>query len=252
VGIAPDTTGLRVTAGVDGAKDDHVVCVVGDQGQSLDRFQVPHDAVGRKQMAVRVAMANQPRAYLQIVFPAAATMLADIDSAITLSFLQRFTTQDQADRLSPKRLAAGLCSVSDSARSDPTALHARLLAALRGATGEHAAVHAGTTKALVAILTALNTQIQALAASIGNQLDTHPDPAIFTSLPRSGSVRAALQTILGQDQPTATGPAGRHRATHARALLVRLATRATAVRIRSTMASSPPGSTTATMTIRAP
>jgi transposase len=279
---------MRVTAGVDWAKDDHVVCVLGDQGEVLDRCTVPHDAAGLKRMAARllragveqvgiergdgpvvqtlmragltvfvippaqvknlrsrygsagnkddrfdayvladavrtdvrrlqpmlfdseqttalrgsvrarrdllahrVAAANQLRAHLQTVFPAAATLFADIDSAITLTFLARFTTQDAADWLSPKRLTAWLASVSSSGGVDPAVLHARLLAAPRGVTGEPAAIHAGTTTALVAVLRTLAAQIQILAASIGEQLDTHPDAAIFTSLPRSGRIRAA-------------------------------------------------------------
>jgi transposase len=273
---------------VDWAKDDHVVCVVGDQGEVLDRFTVAHDAAGLKRMAARllkagvarvgiergdgpvvaallaaglvvfvippgqvknlrsrygsagnkddrfdayvladvvrtdarrlrpmvsdspatialrsatrarkdlaghrVATANQLRAHLQIVFPAATTLFADIDSAITLSFLSRYPTQDAADRLSVKRLATWLKSVHYSGGVDPGVLHARLLAAPRGATGPAADLHAGTTAALVAVLRVLNTQIAALAASIGEQLDAHPDAAIFKSLPRSGSVRAA-------------------------------------------------------------
>ena len=286
--IDPNPTAMRVTAGVDWAKDDHAVCVLGDQGEVLDRFTVAHDAAGLKQMAARllragvqevgiergdgpvvdallqaaltvfvippgqvknlrsrygsagnkddrfdayvladvvrtdrrrlrplvrdtaattalrttvrarrdlvahrVAAANQLRAHLQIVFPAAATLFADIDSAITLSFLERFTTQDHADWLSPKRLGAWLASVSYSGRTDPEVLHARLLAAPRGTTGPDAVVHAATTLAYVALLRVLNTQIAVLAASIGAQLHAHPDAAIFTSLPRSGTVRAA-------------------------------------------------------------
>ena len=41
------------------------------------------------------------------------------------------------------------------------------------------------------MLRTLATQIEALAAQIAEQLDLHPDAAIFTSLPRSGRVRAA-------------------------------------------------------------
>ena len=48
-----------------------------------------------------------------------------------------------------------------------------------------------TTLAFVAVLRSLNTQIEALAASIGEQLALHPDAHIVTSLPRSGTVRAA-------------------------------------------------------------
>ena len=286
--IDPSAAAARVTAGVDWAKDDHAVCVAGDQGEALERFTVRHDAAGLRQMAARllragvsqigiersdgpvvdtllaagltvfvippgqvknlrsrygsagnkddrfdayvladvvrtdarrlrpmerdtdqttalrstvrarrdmvghrVAAANQLRAHLQIAFPGATGLFSDIDSEITLAFLARFTTQEQADWLSPKRLAAWLKSVSYSGGTDPAVLHARLLAAPRGQAGPHAAVHAGTTLALVAVLRALNAQIRALADSIAAQLDAHPDAAIFTSLPRSGTIRAA-------------------------------------------------------------
>jgi transposase len=286
--IDPSAAASRVTAGVDWAKDDHAVCVVGGQGEALERFTVRHDAAGLRQLAARllragvgqvgiersdgpvvdtllaaglavfvippgqvknlrsrygsagnkddrfdayvladavrtdarrlrpmerdseqtaalrsavrarrdlvghrVAAANQLRAHLQIAFPAATVLFRDIDSVITLAFLSRFTTQEQADWLSPKRLAAWLKSAAYSGRTDPAVLHARLLAAPRGHAGPHASVHAGVTVALVAVLRALNAQIQALAASIAAQLAAHPDAVIFQSLPRSGTVRAA-------------------------------------------------------------
>jgi transposase len=131
------------------------------------------------------------RAHLHIVFPGATTLFADIDSPITLTFLDRFPTQETADWLSPKRLATWLKSVRYSGGADPAVLHARLLAAPRGSTGPHAASHTVTTAALVAVLRVLTAQIKVLAASIGEQLDAHPDAAIFQSLPRSGSIRAA-------------------------------------------------------------
>ncbi len=286
--VTPAPVAVRVCAGIDWAKDDHAVCVVGDQGEALDRFTVSHDAAGLKTLvrrlltagvsevgierpdgpvveallqadltvlvippgqlknlrsrygsagnkddrfdayvladvvrtdrrrlrplvrdteattalrslvrarrdlvAHRVAVANQLRAHLQVVFPAAATLFSNIDSEISLRFLERFTTQTQADWLSPKRLAAWLRSVGYSGRTDPAALHAKLTAAPRGITGEHADVHASTTLAFVAVLRSLCAQIQALADRIGEQLSLHPDGHIFTSLPRSGTVRAA-------------------------------------------------------------
>jgi transposase len=273
---------------VDWAKDDHAVCVVGEQGEVVDRFTVEHTAAGLKRMAARllragvgevgiergdgpvvetllqagltvyvippgqvknlrsrygsagnkddrfdayvladvvrtdarrlrpmvfdteqttalrtsvrarrdlvghrVAVANQLRAHLQNVFPAAVGLFADIDSAITLAFLDRFATQQAADWLSPKRLATWLKTVGYSGKVDPAVLHARLLAAPRGAVGPHATAHQATTRALVAVLRTLNTQIRALEGGIAEQFAAHPDAAIFTSLPRSGTVRAA-------------------------------------------------------------
>jgi hypothetical protein len=76
-------------------------------------------------------------------------------------------------------------------RTDPAALHARLTAAPRGATGQEGAAHVHITRALVATLTALVEQIAILSNQIGEQLAAHADAHIFTSLPRSGTVRAA-------------------------------------------------------------
>ncbi len=139
----------------------------------------------------RVAAANQLRAHLQIVFPGATSLFAAIDSAISLTFLKRFTTQAKADWLSPKRLSTWLSSVSYTGHTDPEILHTRLLAAPHGTTGAEAETHTVTTLAFVAILRSLNTQIEALASSIGEQLAIHPDAHIVTSLPRSGTLRAA-------------------------------------------------------------
>jgi transposase len=142
-------------------------------------------------VAHRVATANQLRAHLQIVFPAAAGLFDAIDSDVSLRFLERFSTQGQADWLSPKRLGSWLASIGYSGGTDPEVIYARITAAPRGTTGADAATHSVTTQSYIAVLRTLNTQISTLAASIAEQLDVHPDAKIFTSLPRSGSVRAA-------------------------------------------------------------
>jgi len=49
--------------------------------------------------------------------------------------------------------------------------------------------------AFVAVLRSLNAQIKALEDRIGEQLTLHPDAEIFTSLPRSGSIRPATREI---------------------------------------------------------
>src|SRR3954449_12805015 len=56
--IDPNAAPARVTAGVDWAKDDHAVCVAGDQGEALERFTVRHDAAGLRQMASRLLRAG--------------------------------------------------------------------------------------------------------------------------------------------------------------------------------------------------
>src|SRR5690348_15993835 len=139
----------------------------------------------------RVAVTNQLRAHLLCAFPGAVGLFSRLDSAISLAFLARFDCQDRAGWLSEKRLAAWLKGAGYSGRTDPAGLYQRLTSAPRGATGEAGAASAQVTRALAAVLASLNTQIKALEAQIAGQLAAHADGHIFTSLPRSGTVRAA-------------------------------------------------------------
>jgi len=139
----------------------------------------------------RVAAANQLRAHLRNVLPGAIGLFKDIDSEISLAFLARFDTQDRADWLTPKRLGDWLAKHGYPGRTSPELLHQRLLDAPRGATGDHATTQAHITASYVALLKTLVEQIKALSTQIDRQLDAHPDAHIFTSLPRSGRVRAA-------------------------------------------------------------
>lgn len=139
----------------------------------------------------RVAAANQLRAHLQLVFPGGVGLFAALDSPISLSFLERYTTQAEADWLTPTRLGTWLGKQGYSGRVAPEVLHARLLAAPRGTTSTEATAHAAVTLAFVAVLRSLNTQIEVLTASIAEQLHVHPDAHIVRSLPRAGTLRAA-------------------------------------------------------------
>jgi transposase len=139
----------------------------------------------------RVAMGNQLRAHLQTTLPGAVKLFRDIDSAISLAFLRRFPSQDKADWLSQTRLDNWLGSVGYNHRANMPRLWAHLRDAPRGSTGPEAAARAQITLSLVAALAALNDQIRVLEELIADQLAGHPDAAIFTSLPRSGTVRAA-------------------------------------------------------------
>ena len=139
----------------------------------------------------RVAVCNQLRALLQGTFPGAVGLFRELDSPISLAFLARFDSQERADWLSTKRLAAWLASVGYCGRKDPADLHARLQAAPRGPVGPDGAARAHVTRALLAVLDGLVDQIGTLEALITEQLALHTDAHIFRSLPRSGTVRAA-------------------------------------------------------------
>ena len=137
-------------------------------------------------------MANQLRAHLHTTLPGVIGLFRDIDSAMRLRFLTRFPSQDKADWLSKARLRNWLRSIGYNHLAKLEDLWQHLHDAPRGTTGPQAAPRAAITLTpLVAALSALREQIKALDDQIGDQLGAHPDAEIFTSLPRSGTVRAA-------------------------------------------------------------
>jgi transposase len=142
-------------------------------------------------VAHRVAVTNQLRAHLQTALPAVVDLFRDLDSAVSLRFVTRFDTQDTLDWLSPKRLAAWLSSIGYCGRADPAMLHERITAAPRGIGGDHGRALAGITHAYLTTLQTITAQIDALAQQITEALTLHPDRQTFTSLPRSGTIRAA-------------------------------------------------------------
>jgi transposase len=146
-------------------------------------------------VATRVATANQLRAHLQLVFPAADGLFAEIDSLITLRFLTRFPSAGKAAWLSERRLQAWLQANGYSGRRTASELLHRLRTAPHGVQGATAAAQAVVTLSLVRVLRVLVAEIAQLETHIREQLAQHPDGSIFQSLPRAGTVRAAALLV---------------------------------------------------------
>jgi transposase len=144
----------------------------------------------------RVAVANQLRAHLRIVFPGAVGLFRDIDSPISLRFLERFPSATRAAWLSDKRLGSWLRANGYCGRKNPTELYHRLKDAPAGLLGDDGDARGTVTLAYVAILRALRAQIDELDTRLAELLDAHPDAVIFQSLPRCATVRAA--TLLAE------------------------------------------------------
>lgn len=144
----------------------------------------------------RVAVANQLRAHLRIVFPGAVGLFRDIDSPISLRFLERFPSATRAEWLSEKRLGAWMRANGYCGRKTPTELHNRLVAAPAGLTGEQGDARGAVTIAFVTVLKTLRIQIDELNTRLDELLDAHPDAVIFRSLPRCATIRAA--TLLAE------------------------------------------------------
>jgi transposase len=134
----------------------------------------------------RVALCNQLRAHLRVVFPAVVGLFADLDSSISLAFLTRFPSVDKAAWLGHRRLGAWLAANAYCGRVPTATLLARLHDGPQGTYGDAAAGAAHTTGAYVETLKALRVRIAALDAQIREQLALHPDAHIFQSLPHAG------------------------------------------------------------------
>jgi transposase len=182
---------------------------------------------------MRVAATNQLSALLDMHWPGAKAVFADVESPISLAFLTCYPTPVAAERLGEKRMQAFCVNHGYSGRRPATELLRRLCAAPTGTTDPaltealRDAVHA-----LVGVLTALGTAIKDLDRSTAAHLGEHPDAKIFTSLPRSGQINAAQvlaewgdcrQAYAGPDSVAAlagvtpvTKESGKHRAVHFR------------------------------------
>ncbi len=153
----------------------------------------------------RVAVANQLRAHLKVVFPGTVGLFSDLDSPISLAFLRRFPSTGQAQWLSEKRLAAWLRTQGDGGRRSAADLYRHITQAPQGLMGAEGGARSTVTLAYVTLLETLDSQIKAPNRRIAELLDAHPDGHIFRSLPRINTIRAA--TLLAG---SATAEHGSH------------------------------------------
>ncbi len=141
---------------------------------------------------MRVAATNQLSALLDMHWPGAKTIFADVESPIALTFLSRYPTPASGARLGEKRVAAFCAANGYSGRRPAAELLTRLRAAPAGTTSPaltDALKHA--VLAMVTVLSALNAAVKDLDRTVVAHLGEHPDGQIFTSLPRSGQINAA-------------------------------------------------------------
>jgi transposase len=157
--------------------DGHRPTLTPDSAQTVALRSVVHARTDL--VEPRVAMCNQLRAHLRVVFLAVVGLLADLDSPISLAFLTRFPTVDKAAWLS-QRLGAWLAANSYCGCT-PTAVRLELLdTGPDGLPGDAGAAAAHTTMVYVTTLIAIRTQIPTLDVQIRGQLATHLDGHIFT------------------------------------------------------------------------
>jgi transposase len=182
---------------------------------------------------LRVATTNQLTALLELHWPGANAIFADVESPIALEFLTRYPTARHAAHLGAKRLTAFCVKHGYSGRRTGEQLLTRLRGAPTGTTDETLceAVR-DAVSALVTVLRAVVAALKTLSRSVAATLSEHPDAEIFTSLPRSGQINAAqILAEWGDSREAYAGPdcvaalagitpvtkeSGKHRAVHFR------------------------------------
>jgi transposase len=145
----------------------------------------------RELVAMRVAALNELRCNLELALPGAIGLFSRPDSSIMLTFLRRFPTSARVAWLSPLRFAGWLRSVGYTGGIPADVLYARLTGAAPGLDGCEGEARGTITLALVDTVEVINARIAGIEERIGEVFASHPDRVVFTSLPRSGTVRAA-------------------------------------------------------------
>jgi transposase len=157
---------------------------------------------------LRVMATNMLSSLLDVFWPGAKHVFADVESPIALDFLTRYPTPASAAHLGEKRMAAFCVKHSYSGRRSPLQLLERLRAAPPGVTSEPE-TEAGRDAviALFTVLRTLGAVKKDLDRSVDAHLDQHPDGHVFASLPRAGRTNAAQILAEWGDSRTAyAGP----------------------------------------------
>ena len=137
------------------------------------------------------------RSTLREYFPVALQAFPDLDAPEALELLGRAPDPDQAARLSTATITAALSrarrrNVEDRAQHLRNLLRTQELRQPYVLQDAYAAVVASE----VAVITALNSQIDRLGAVVGEHFGRHRDAEIYASLPGLGMILAAR--VLGE------------------------------------------------------
>jgi len=137
------------------------------------------------------------RSALRDFFPAALRAFSDLDAPDTLELLARAPGPDKAARLTKARIGAAL---NRAHRRDVATKATELAAILREEQlrqpPDIQSAYEAVVSSEVAIIAALNTQIDQLSTVVAAHFGQHPDADIYTSQPGLGTILAAR--VLGE------------------------------------------------------
>jgi len=146
----------------------------------------------------RTRHTNRLRNDLREFFPAALGAFPALAHRDALAVLAKAPDPTQARRLSVSGIRAALKHGGRQRNLDTRAVEIRqaLRAPQLTASSATQTAFAATTRALVEVITSLNTQIAALETELSNHFRQHPDADIYLSMPGLGDVLGAR--VLGE------------------------------------------------------
>lgn len=151
----------------------------------------------------RTRHTNRLRCALREYFPAALSTFESLADRDTLAVLGWAPTPAEAAKLTPGQVRSAL-----RAGGRTRNIEARAQAIVEGlrvdaltAPAQVVTAFAATTRAQVAIITALNTEIAALDTELGAHFEQHPDADIYLSLPGIGVILGARVLAEFGDDP---------------------------------------------------
>lgn len=146
------------------------------------------------------AKRNELKAVLKVYYPAVLGLFGELDSAITLAFLQAYPTQDQMRALKPGKLTGWLKRHHYPCPRRIEAMTAQLRAPVLPVPDHQQAAKAPLVLYLARTLRALQREIAERERDITQRFDQLPEANWIRSLPRSGATLApALLACLGRD-----------------------------------------------------
>ncbi|MGZ6576028.1 MAG: IS110 family transposase [Solirubrobacteraceae bacterium] len=147
----------------------------------------------------RVALSNQLHAELGRFWPGPIGLFRDLDSPISLAFLHKYPSPQDAGTLGIKRMEAFLARQRYGGHKPAGELLAKLRSAPEGRAGEaEMTARRQVVLGLVATLMALVEQIKSLERQIAIAVREHPDGEIFLSLFKSPDSTITAATLLAE------------------------------------------------------
>ena len=147
----------------------------------------------------RVAVCNQLRSELERFWPGPIGLFADLDSQISLAFLERYPSPVETRTLGEQRMAAFLARQGYTGGKTAAELLAKLRSAPAGRAAEQETkVRRQIVRGLVGALKTLTAELKTLERELEDAVRAHPDGEIFLSLFKSRNSFVTAAELLAE------------------------------------------------------